>query len=251
MLINSILPRPTADFLLMSEQAGDGGAGGGGGTPPAPPAPPAADPPPAGVPQSKVDEIVKERVGDTKRATEERIAKDLGVPLDEAKRLIAAAKATEDEQKSEAQRAREAADAEKAEAERTKGESTLARHQANVERHILRNLSLTDAEGKPLDDEAVDKKVGRIARLVDVEVGADADAIKAAVATLKGEEPLMFGTADASTGGTPPPTGDPAGTPPAKPGAEGAFERGKQRAKAAAGPAEYPILAGSQPNNVN
>ena len=213
--------------------------------PPAPPAdaPKADDTAPAGVPQDKVDAIVKERVGDTKRATEERIVKDLGVSLDEAKRLIAAAKETEDSQKSEAQRAREAADAEKAEAERTKGESAQARHDANVERQILRSITITE----DMKDEDIDKKVGRIARLVEVETGADADAIKAAVKALKDDEPLLFG--GSSTGGTPPPTGDPAGTPPARTGAEGAYERGAKRAKARSGPAQYEILAGAgEPN---
>lgn len=254
-MLRSILPHPTSDFRLLSSNEGgsEGGDGGSGGGAPAGTTEPAKTEP-TGVPQDKVDSIVKERVNETKRSTEERIAKDLGVSLDEAKRLITAAKAKEDSEKSEAQLAREKADAERAAAETEKGQSAQAKHEAKVERHILRNLSLVDEAGKPLEDDVIDKKVSRIARLVDAETGADDDTIKAAVKSLKDEEPLLFGQqsdgGSGNNGGTPPASGDPKGTPPTKPGAEGAYERGRKRAKEHSGGGEYPILAGSAPDNV-
>lgn len=187
--------------------------------------------------QSQVDDIVKGRVGETKRQTEEAIAKTLGVPIEEAKRIIEATRAAEDKEKSEATLAREKADREAKEADEAKAAAAKERHEAAVERALIKALP------KDLDDDALDKKVARIGRLLDVEVGADADTIKKAVEALKKDEPLLFGvTEDAGGDGGKAPDSDPKGKPPKKKGSEDAFSRGQERAKAATGAADYALL---------
>ncbi len=221
----------------------------GNGEPTSTPAPtPPPEPTPAiggekTVPQSEVNRIIEARVGETKRATEEAIAKQLGVPVEEAKRMIEAAKAADDKDKSEAQLAREKADREAADSTAEKTAAAKERHEASVERALVRSIKVpTDV--KPEDeDEWIDKKVARLVRLVDVEVGADAAAIKAAVDALRKDEPLLFGSAESDTPGrSSAPNSDPKGSPPKKPQGEDAMTRGAERAKAAARPAGYKIL---------
>src|SRR5690606_26425681 len=108
------------------------------------------------------------------------------------------------------------------------------KHEAAVERALIRALP------NDLDDDVLDRKVSRLARLLDVEQGASAEDIAKAVKALKAEEPEMFGV---KRGGTPPPQGDPAGTPPKRTGAEDPYEKGKKRAAQRAGAQQYPILA--------
>lgn len=205
------------------KDADDGGAGGDAG---------------AGSPktltQSDVDRIVQDRVGQTKRQTEEAIAKQLGVSVDEAKRIIGEHAKASDKDKTDAQLAREKADREAAEAETAKGEAAQERHSAAIERQLIKALP------RDLDDAQLDTKVARLARLLDVEVGADAETIKKAVDALKKEEPLMFGAPEGN--GKKVPDSDPAGKPPVKKGSDDAFSRGAERAKSAAGIAQYPIL---------
>lgn len=196
--------------------------------------------------QADVDRIVSQRVNETKTATERQVAESLGVSIDEAKRIIAEAKEQEDAQKTEAQRAREAADAEKAAAAEEKKTAASDRHAAKVERALLR-AGVTDE-----DDEKLDKRLTRLSRLIDVEVGADEAAIKAAVDALKVEEPALFGTPAGEGGGDngepkgvkPPkaPGSDPKGSPPPPKQSEDAFSRGAERAKGYASPRTYPIL---------
>jgi hypothetical protein len=218
---------PLSAQLLMLE--GDSGTATGD-------APTTATTPPAEktLSQSEVDRIVQGRVGETKRQTEEAIAKQLGVPIEEAKRIIEAANAASDKDKTEAQLAREKADRETAAAEESKTVAAKERHDAAVERALLRALP------KDLDDDALDKKLARITRLLDVEVGADAAAITKAVADLKKDEPLLFGEPDAGKGRVP--DSDPKGTPPKQKGSEDAFSRGQERAKATAGRSQYSML---------
>lgn len=165
--------------------------------------------------QEDVTAIAAREKDQGKRAAQEEISKRLGVPIEEAERLLKEMRKRADDEKSEAQRAREAADAEKAEAEREKQAAAQERHDARVERALL-------ASG--ITDEA---KVKRVGRLLDVEVGAEPDVIKAAVTTLKKDMPELFGEAP---GGKKPPASDPNGKPPTgKSGDESALERGMKR----------------------
>lgn len=200
-------------------------------------APSAGDPPaPTGVPQDRVDQIVKDRVEATKRQTMEAVAKDLGVSVEEAKKIIADATAKSESEKSEAQKAREAADKEKGDAETEKAAAAKERLDTKVERHLIRALPAG------LKDEEVDAKVARLTRLIDVEPGADDDAIKKAVDALKKDVPELFG---GGSNGLPP--SDPPGTPPKDRPNSDAFKRGEERAKQyGSGATTYAVLEGQK-----
>lgn len=114
---------------------GDGGAGGGaggdGGGEPAKTDPPKTDD--KTLTQADVDRIVQDRVGQTKRQTEEAIAKQLGVPVEDAKRIIEEHQKQSDKDKSDAQLAREQADREKQASEAEKSAAAKERHDAAVD----------------------------------------------------------------------------------------------------------------------
>lgn len=139
--------------------------------------------------QADLDRIATREKAQGRRAAEDDIAKDLGVSLDEAKRILAEARERDEKQKTEAQRAKEAADAEKAAAEAAKAEAARERHEARVERALVA-AGVSD-----------DKRLGRLARLIEVEVGAELDDVKAAVADLHKEMPELFGAANGAGAG--------------------------------------------------
>lgn len=215
-------------------EGGNGNSGEGGNADP-----PKGDPPKDGngntISQAEMRRIAAREKAEGKQAAERAIADQLGVSIEEAKRIITAAKADEDKQKTEAQRAKEAADSEKAAAEKDKQDAKLERHQASVERALIRALP------NDLDDDALDKRVARLSKLIEVEVGADADTIKAAVTQLKTEMPELFPTT--GTGPRGGANGDPKGGPPKdKPKSEDAYSRGLERAKGTASSGGYPIM---------
>jgi hypothetical protein len=214
---------------------GGGGTGGEGGT----------TPPEGGgtgtvektFTQAEVNAMVQGRVGETKRSTEEAVAKDLGVSLEEAKRIIKASQDAADKDLTEAQLARKKADEEAAASKTAQEAAAKERHDAAVERALLRALP------KDLEDEDLDKKLARVTRMLDVEVGADAAAITKAVADLKKDEPLLFGASDGDGKGGGAPDSDIKGKPAPRKGSEDAFARGQERAKAATGKPQYPLLS--------
>lgn len=191
----------------------------GQGDPPPPPAPPPEPPPPAPprtFTQEEVNAFLARDRKDAKAAAAELVAKELGVSLADAKTLIEQAKSREDAEKTDAQREREAAEAEKRAAVEEKTAAAQERHSLRVERALL-------VAG--IQDEA---KIARLARLLDVEVGAEPQDIATGVEALKTEFPELFGAS--GEGGPPPPNGDPKGKPP-KPASEDAYARGLERAK--------------------
>lgn len=210
-----------------TESGGAGGTGSGGGNAGGN----------TGIPQNRVDEIVKGRVAETKKATEERIATELGVPITEAKALIAEARKKADAEKSEAQKEQEAARAEREESAKSKAEAQQERLAARIERTLIRaGLVVTD-------DEKGDRQLARALRLIDVDSDADADAIKKAVGDLKEDMPSLFGEKESESN-----TGrrsDPTGKPPGKKATEDAYAKGLERAKTAQSTDTYPILSGS------
>lgn len=219
-------------WQYTADDTGDGGdEGGGTGTPPAS----------SGITQERVDEIVRSRVAETKRSTSESLAKELGVDIETAKSIIADHNKRVEGEKSEAQKARDAADAEKAAAETEKSTAAKDRHDAKVERALVRLApEFKDTKEKSADAQ-LDQWISRVTRLVDVEVGADVAAIATAVQALKGEMPQLFADADAGKGKGAPPS-DPAGTPPKGKGAEDAYARGQERAKQLGQASTYAVL---------
>lgn len=208
-------------YLRYAEGEGGEGGDGGGNEPP-------KSTESSGVSQDKVNELVGATRTDTRKATEERIAKELGVPINEAKELIAAARKQQDDQKSDAEKARDEATTARKEADAEKAEAAKERHEAKIERQLVRaGVS--------------DDKLDRARRVLDVDADSDVEAVKKAVESLKSEEPTWFGTEAQEGGGKPPPAGgsDPKGKPPVKKKTDDAYARGAERAKASAGSNGY------------
>jgi hypothetical protein len=158
---------------------------------------PPADPP-VSFDQDAVNRIAAREKAQGKAAAVAEIATQLGMSVEDAKKVLEGHKAAEDAAKTEAQRQVDAAKAETNAAKDERAQVVAERHTLNVERALL-------LAGLPAgDDDAAAKLLGRAAKLVDVEPGADRAAIAAAVTTLKTELPALF-TATAAPGGTPPP----------------------------------------------
>lgn len=161
-----------------------------------------------------------------KRAGEKAVADQLGVSIEEAKKIIEDSKAKAESEKSEAQKATDAA---------------AAREAAAAEREAAANRRVHDADVRDALREAGVKperatKVSSM--LTDVDVGADEAAIKAAVEGLKKEFPELFGV---TVGGAP--SSDPGKGPGGKPAGEDAVARGAERFKSGGGATDsYPIL---------
>ncbi len=131
---------------------------------------------------------------DGQAAAEKKLADELGVPLDEAKALIKAAKDQAESEKSDAKKAQEKAEADSKAATDREAAAAKKEHDLNV-RDALR------------DAEVPSDRVARVATLVQVEVGADEATIVKAVEAVKKEFPELFGGAaggspDSDTGGT-------------------------------------------------
>jgi DNA-binding transcriptional MerR regulator len=77
--------------------------------------------------QADIDEIVKERLGRDRRAREEAMAKELGMPLKDVKAIIQAKKEADEAQKSELERLTGERDAHKTAAERAVLEAAKVR----------------------------------------------------------------------------------------------------------------------------
>lgn len=220
--------------LTLRQQAGDGGQG----DPPDPQNPPTepqggggqqggqggggqGDPPdsPRTFTQEELDRIATREKQRGEQAAQRQVAEDLGVSLDEAKRIITEHRTREESEKSEAQKARDQAEKEKADAEKAKADAARERYDTRVERALLR-AGVPDDEGK----------LDRVKRMVTAEVDADQDAISADVAQLKEDFPQLFAQQQSNGGGRAP-SGDPPGNPPKPKGGDDPLKRGAERAK--------------------
>ena len=162
--------------------------------------------------QEDVQAIASREKDQGKRAALDEMQRVLGVTVEEAKAIIDEAGKRTDADKTEAQRARDAADKERGEAESAKAEAVRERHEAQIERALVK-AGVTD-----------EAKISRMARLVEVDTGADAETVKAAVADLRRERPELFTTT------APVPNSDPSGKPPRqRNNDESAMARGVKR----------------------
>jgi hypothetical protein len=186
----------------------------------------AATPAIVSLPQEEFDRLVGQRVAEAKRAATKGFLSDLGVnSADEAKTLIAAQKAADDANRTEVERAIARANEEKVAAERERASIATERHSLNVERALM----AAGAQGDP----------AKVARLLEVEVGADQAGIQAAIDAAKTDFPSLFGAATA----TPAPSEPTGGGAPSRPSSSpDALTRGAERAKRheAAGKYSYP-----------
>ncbi|WP_169165111.1 hypothetical protein [Cellulomonas taurus] len=163
-----------------------------GSTPPAPT-------PPATFTQQQLNDIAASEKAQGRNAALREVSEKLGMTVEDAAQVLAAAKAADDANKSDAQRDREAAAKEKAEAEAEKAAAAADRHAARVER-LLGTAGAAN--------------VAVAARAIDVAVGADDATVTAAIEKLKTDAPGLFGAAPTA------PHTDPS-KPPAAPPAKG------------------------------
>lgn len=172
--------------------------------------------------QDQVQAIATREADKAKRAATKAMLEELGfTSKEEAAKFVNGAKEAEKAQMTEAERIKAEAEAEKAAAAAERATFANERHTATLERALV-------MAGVPLDPDKPEK-LARVARLVDVEVGADAAAIKAAVEAVKVEFPQMFG----APGSAPSPSSEPAtgGAPPTRTNGMTALERGAAAAK--------------------
>lgn len=165
--------------------------------------------------QDEVNRVVAQRVAEAQRIERKRILEQAGVPTLEAlKDTLKAQRDAEESAKSDLERALTSA--------RQEMEAAAAeRQQLAKDRHDLivqRTLAATGASGD----------LEKIARLVDVEIGADTAAVTAAVEQAKTDFPALFGAATA----TPAPSEPHGGGAPSRPSSSpDAKARGEARAE--------------------
>lgn len=168
--------------------------------------------------QDEVNQIATRESRAAARKASADLATELGMTVEEAKKILKTQADAEASKLSEADKAKKEAETAKAEADRLKAEAAVERHTARVERLL----------GKAGVDEKV---LAKAARLLDIETGAEADEIEKAIDALKGDVPALFAPAPAS-GQTSPKT--PSGMSGSKPPASQTPQTGL-----AAGAAEY------------
>lgn len=150
--------------------------------------------------QADMNATVARETEAAKRKAEQDIATALGVTLDEAKQIIADRRAADDAKRTEAERAAEAWKTAQTGAEAIKTEAERERHEAKVERALAR-------AGLDVDNQTI-LTAAMAAVGTQVQVGADADAIKAAVDKAKTDAPALFtGTTTTTTTTTTDPGG--------------------------------------------
>jgi hypothetical protein len=179
-----------------------------GGTPPVP-TPPAV--PQGYVSQETVNALMARQA---QEGAAKIVKQQLGVDdLATAKQMIADAKKIQEAQMTADQQATAA----KAAAEQAKAEADTAKAEAAAERLLLRTEQALIRAGVPVDvvDAAgtatPNPQLPYLLRAVQVEPGADAPAIAAAVAKVKTDLPQLFATPAAPPAGTPPPVIPPRG----------------------------------------
>lgn len=172
--------------------------------------------------QAELNRMMSREKEQGRNSATSALAKDLGVSIEEAKDIVAAHKKREEDEKSDAQKAKDAADKAKAEADVKVSDSDREKHELKVERALIR-------AGVPLDD---DKAISRALKLVEVEVGDDDDAIKDAVKALKKDMPVLFESSEDDANGKKAPNSDPKGKAPHQKQNETAFSKGAERARA-------------------
>lgn len=124
-----------------------------------------------------------------KGSVDREIKSALGVDdLDEVKQILSEYRNSKDKEKSEIQKAQE--EHQKAAAKAQQAEATAAALllTTSIEKELIRNGVSVDA-------------AERLRRLIDLDAGADADAVKAEVAALKADMPHLFNTPEGEGSG--------------------------------------------------
>ncbi|MGY4844543.1 hypothetical protein ACW9PK_07245 [Kocuria sp. MNB10] len=167
--------------------------------------------------QDELDRIVSREKDQAKRSVAKQLQEQLGVSIEEARTILDEARKRSDAEKTEAQREREAAAKAKADADAERAEAVRDRHVLRLERNLLK-------AGVP------DAALSRVARMVDVEVGADDVTLSDAITSLKDELPSLF-EAKTADERKQPPSSDPKGKPKQPSPDDDSLSKGAERAK--------------------
>lgn len=212
-------------YLAPDDGGGAGGAGGGDGGD--------GDSGAAGdkdrtFTQADVDRIAGRRASEGEKAATRKLMEDLGVTdAKEAKRLLDAARAADEKNKTDLQKAQDLAAQHETSAQQSKREAAEAKLQLKIDRKLLKAGADTG-------------RLERISKNVFIDLPDDADdsAIDTAIEAMKSETPEWFKTDDSGDTTKPKKTG-PAPSGKAqdgkgpKPGGttESALDRGRERAR--------------------
>lgn len=180
--------------------------------------PPQPDPSEKQLPQSRVNEIVTAETTKAKQKALEDLAKDLGVSIEDAKRIVKERKDADEKNRTDLEREQAARTA----AEKDRDEKVTA---SQRELHEERSDRALIAAGAPDED----SKLQRLRGMLTVEVGASREDVKKDVDKLKTDFPQLFEPV------TPPPSRRTSTDPARKQGGqkldETAMDRGAARAK--------------------
>jgi len=151
--------------------------------------------------QAEVDKLLARTRNEGSRAASKAAAEALGMSIDDAKALIAARKAAEEAELTEAQRAKADAEQARAEANRIVEQARAAQLRADATVALL-------GGDNPLNRDRLDLALRVV--LPDVIGSDDEDALPSAIETLRGQSPEWFrptmSTDEATRRGTPAPT---------------------------------------------
>lgn len=157
---------------------GDGGDGGSGGKQ---------------LTQAEVKRIATREKQEGTKAGRAALLKELGIDdPKEAARLIEAAKKAETDSLTETERLKREAAESKKKTDEDKVEVAKEKLAVKVERRLIAAGLQLDAK----DEEKAEKQLARAVRLLDLDLDADQDAVKAAVTELKEEMPALFAATD-------------------------------------------------------
>lgn len=132
--------------------------------------------------QRQVNAVATREKREGKKAGRREVLEELGFKsLEEAREAIQKQQDGKAKDDDELSKERKKLEKEKADAAQARQEAAKDRHDARVERRLL-------AAGVPL------KKLEKVARLVDVEVGVEADEIDEAIDSIKEDFPELFGS---------------------------------------------------------
>lgn len=217
----TVLPVVSGGDGPTDPPSGDAGSGGGAPSTPAPAATaPVAAPAATSAPATQPPAVDEKRIRtEATKAANEALAKDLGVSVEDAKKIIGAQQAADAAKLSEAEKREQAAATAEAAANSKLANATV------LERRLVIREALMNAGAASLDDATF---------LVERELGSDADTIEKlaeSIDAVKARVPAMFAAGGAPAAGAP--SGAPAQQPPGAPtgGALG-VEAGRAAARA-------------------
>jgi hypothetical protein len=197
-----------------------------------PPANPTQDPaqpdPQAGktFTQEHVTRIATEQKQEGKAAAIAEVAQRLGMSIEDAEKVLAAAKKAEDEKKDELQKVQEERDRIQRERESEKATDAQEKHDLRVRLELIR-------AGVPLpeDETEADEALEQLVRLVSAKTGATLEEIRTDIGKTKTRFPNLFESSTTPPTPAPTPSALPSGKPQQTSAGKSGLETGAELAR--------------------